>query len=202
MDSNDYRRLFRMALKIRMVEERIIALYPSDRIQSPVHLSIGQECVAVALCDALRRDDLVFGTYRSHAFYLAKGGDLRAMFRELYGRLGGGCKGKAVSMHLAAPEVGFMGSTAVVARNLPHAVGATIAAKHCGTGQVVVAAFGDGATKEGVAHESLNFAAIRQVPVLFFCENNDLTVHSRRAARQSYDLCAWASNYGIAAATS
>jgi TPP-dependent pyruvate/acetoin dehydrogenase alpha subunit len=84
-----YRRLFRTALLIRLVEERIIELYPSDRIQSPVHLSIGQEGVAVGVCDALNRDDLVFATYRSHGFYIAKGGPLGPMFAELYGRLGG-----------------------------------------------------------------------------------------------------------------
>lgn len=197
MTTDVYRRLFRMALRIRLVEERIIALYPSDAVQSPVHLSIGQEGPSVCLCDALRATDPVFGTYRSHALYLAKGGDLNGMFRELCGRLGGPSQGKAGSMHLTAPEVGFMGSSAVVASNLPHAVGAALAAKRRGTGQVAVAAFGDGATEEGVAHESFNFAALHTLPVLFFCENNDLAVHSRRAARQSYDLCGWAAGYGI-----
>ena len=104
MDSDErYRRLFRTALTIRLVEERIIELYPSDRIQSPVHLSIGQEAVAVGVCDALNPDDLVFATYRSHGFYIAKGGPLDKMFAELYGRVGGVSKGKAGSMHLSAP---------------------------------------------------------------------------------------------------
>src|SRR4029079_18581866 len=109
-----YRRLFRTALLIRLVEERIIELYPSDKIQSPVHLSIGQEAVAVGVCDGLKPDGLVFATYRSHGFYIAKGGSLDAMFAELYGRKGGVSGGKAGSMHLAAPEVGLMGSSAVV----------------------------------------------------------------------------------------
>ena len=99
-DEAIYRRLFRTALLIRLVEERIIALYPSDKIQSPVHLSIGQEAVAVGVCDGLRPDDLVFATYRSHGFYIAKGGRLDAMFAELYGRKGGISGGKAGSMHL------------------------------------------------------------------------------------------------------
>ncbi len=197
MTESSYNDLFRLALKIRMVEEKVIELYPSDKIQSPVHLSIGQEAVAAGLCDVLDRQDMIFGTYRSHAFYLAKGGDLGAMFAELYGRLGGNCKGKAGSMHLTAPDVGFMGSSAVVASNLPHAVGAALAAKRRRSGQVIVAAFGDGATEEGVVHESLNFAALLGVPVLFLCENNGLAVHSRLAARQSYDLCRWAASYGI-----
>jgi len=171
-DEAIYRRLFRTALLIRLVEERIIALYPSDKIQSPVHLSIGQEAVAVGVCDGLRPDDLVFATYRSHGFYIAKGGRLDAMFAELYGRKGGISGGKAGSMHLTAPEVGLMGSSAVVASTIPHAVGAALSFKRRGVNRLAVAVFGDGATEEGVYHESLNFAALMKVPVLFLCENN------------------------------
>lgn len=192
-----YERLFYDALRIRRVEERIIGLYPSDRIQSPVHLSIGQEAVAVGACAPLAPQDLVFGSYRSHAFYLAKGGDLGQMMAELYGKATGGCGGKAGSMHLAAPEVGFMGSSAVVASTIPHALGAAMAARRRRTGQVVVAAFGDGATEEGVYHESLNFAALHQLPVLFLCENNGLAVHSAREARQAYAITTHASAYGL-----
>ena len=193
-----YRRLFRTSLLIRLVEERIIDLYPSDRIQSPVHLSIGQEAVAVGVCDALRADDLVFATYRSHGFYIAKGGPLDAMFAELYGRLGGVSKGKAGSMHLSAPEVGLMGSSAVVASTFPHAVGAALSFKRRGSPRIAVAAFGDGATEEGVYHESLNFAALMKVPVLFLCEDNGLAVHSQRPARQTYRLVEHARSFGIA----
>jgi pyruvate dehydrogenase E1 component alpha subunit len=193
-----YRRLFRTALLIRLVEERIIDLYPSDRIQSPVHLSIGQEAVAVGVSDALRPDDLVFATYRSHAFYIAKGGRLDAMFAELYGRLGGISKGKAGSMHLSAPEAGLMGSSAVVASSVPHAVGAAMSFKRRGKPQVAVAVFGDGATEEGVYHESLNLAATMKAPVLFVCEDNGLAVHSHRAVRQSYRLPEHAAAFGIA----
>lgn len=184
-------------LRIRLVELRIIQLYPSDKIQSPVHLSIGQEAVAAGACAALRPTDLVFGSYRSHAFYLAKGGDLRQMMAELYGKATGCCGGKAGSMHLAAPEVGFMGSSAIVASTIPHAVGAALAAKRRGTEQIVAAVYGDGATEEGVYHESLNFASLHQLPVLFLCENNGFAVHSRISARQSYDLLEHADSYGI-----
>ena len=144
-DEAIYRRLFRTALLIRLVEERIIELYPSDKIQSPVHLSIGQEAVAVGVCDALRPDDLVFATYRSHGFYIAKGGHLDAMFAELYGRKGGISGGKAGSMHLAAPQAGLMGSSAVVASTIPHAVGAALSFKRRGSSRIAVAVFGDGA---------------------------------------------------------
>jgi TPP-dependent pyruvate/acetoin dehydrogenase alpha subunit len=197
-DEAIYRRLFRTALLIRLVEERIIALYPSDKIQSPVHLSIGQEAVAVGVCDALRADDLVFATYRSHGFYIAKGGKLDAMFAELYGHRDGISGGKAGSMHLAAPEVGLMGSSAVVASTIPHAVGAALTFKRRGSSRIAVAVFGDGATEEGVYHESLNFAALMKVPVLFLCEDNGLAVHSHRPVRQSYQLIEHAATYGIA----
>jgi TPP-dependent pyruvate/acetoin dehydrogenase alpha subunit len=192
-----YRRLFRSALLIRLVEERIIELYPSDRIQSPVHLSIGQEAVAVGICDALRPDDLLFATYRSHAFYLAKGGKLGPMFAELYGRRDGVSGGKAGSMHLSAPAVGLMGSSAVVASAIPHAVGAAMALKRRGDGRIAVAVYGDGATEEGVYHESLNFASLKKIPVLFVCENNQLAVHSHLAERQSYRVVEHAASFGV-----
>lgn len=192
-----YRRLFRSALLIRLVEERIIELYPSDRIQSPVHLSIGQEAVAVGVCDALQADDLLFATYRSHAFYIAKGGRLGPMFAELYGRRDGISGGKAGSMHLSAPEVGLLGSSAVVASSIPHAVGAALALKRRGSRRIAVAAFGDGATEEGVYHESLNFSSLKKAPVLFVCENNGLAVHSHLAARHSYRIVEHAASFGV-----
>jgi pyruvate dehydrogenase E1 component alpha subunit len=140
---------------------------------------------------------LVFATYRSHGFYIAKGGRLDEMFAELYGRIGGVSKGKAGSMHLSAPEAGLMGSSAVVASTIPHAVGAALTFKRRGEKRVAVAVFGDGATEEGVYHESLNFAALMKVPVLFICEDNGLAVHSFRPVRQSYNLIKHAATYGI-----
>ena len=195
--TNIFEQLFFQALRIRLVEERIIELYPSDAIQSPVHLSIGQEAVAVGACHSLTNHDLVFCTYRSHAFYLAKGGNLNAMFAELYGKTTGCARGKAGSMHLAAPEVGLMGASAVVASTIPHAVGAAFAAKRLHKNQVIVGVFGDGATEEGVYHEALNFAALHRLPVIFLCENNGLAVHSCQKARQSFDISGHAQSYGI-----
>ncbi len=194
-----YAELFYQALRIRLVEEKIIELYPSDKIQSPVHLSIGQEAVAVGICHHLKTTDLLFGSYRSHAFYLAKGGDLGQMFAELYGKVTGCGRGKAGSMHLAAPEVGFMGSSAVVASTIPHAIGAALAARQLGKDQAIIAVFGDGATEEGVYHECLNFAALHQLPVILVCENNGFAVHSRLEARQSYNIIDQARLYGIPA---
>jgi TPP-dependent pyruvate/acetoin dehydrogenase alpha subunit len=186
--ANNYEKLFYGALRIRMVEEKIIELYPSDLIQSPVHLSIGQEAVAVGLCENLSPNDWVFINYRGHAFYLSKGGNLSGFFAELMGRKTGISGGKAGSMHLAAPEVGIIGASAVVASTISHAVGAALAAKIQGIDRVCVANFGDGALEEGVFYESLNFAALHQVPILFLCEDNDLAIHSPKQERQAFNL--------------
>jgi pyruvate dehydrogenase E1 component alpha subunit len=196
-DMNLYKKMFKKALKIRLVEEDIIARYQTDKIQSPVHLSIGQEAVAVGICESLNDEDLLFSTYRSHAFYIAKGGDLNKMMAELYGRIDGCCKGKGGSMHLAAPEVGFVGTSAIVASSLPNAVGAAMAGQMLGKKGLVVVVFGDGATEEGVYHESLNYAALHKIPVVFVCENNEYAVHSKIADRQSYAILEHASVYGI-----
>src|ERR1044071_1380636 len=119
----DLARVYRQLQLIRGAEEEIARIYPSDKIKSPIHLSIGQEAVAVGVCDPLRPEDVVFGTYRGHAFYLAKGGDLRAMTAELYGKATGCARGKGGSMHLVDPDHGVMGSSAVVATTIPHACG-------------------------------------------------------------------------------
>lgn len=192
-----YERLFYEALRIRLVEEKIIELYPYDKIQSPVHLSIGQEAVAVGLCSQLALDDWLFINYRGHAFYLAKGGPLPELFAELYGKQTGLSKGKAGSMHLAAPKQGVMGASAVVGSTISHAVGAALASKIRGEDRVFVAVFGDGATEQGAYHESLNFASLHNLPVLFLCENNGLAVHSPLSERQSFSLIAHAKAYGI-----
>lgn len=190
--------LLYQALRIRMVEEKIIELYPADQIQSPVHLSIGQEAVAVGVCSHLQSSDWVFITYRGHAFYLAKGGPLPEFFAELMGKRGGLSKGKAGSMHLAAPDQGVIGASAVVASTISHAVGAALASKVRGErGRVFVADFGDGAMEEGVFFESLNFAVLHQVSVLFLCEDNGLAVHTPLSDRQAFQLSKLIEAFGI-----
>lgn len=192
------RRLYRSLYRIRRVEEEIARVYPTDRIMSPVHLSIGQEAVSVAVCEALRHEDVVFGSYRCHAYYLAKGGNLRGMIAELYGKATGVAKGKAGSMHLIDVAAGVMGASAVVATTIPHAVGYALALQQRRQPRVVVAFFGDGATEEGVFYESLNFAALRRLPVLFVCENNGYAIHSPQAARQAtLDIGARAAAHGL-----
>src|SRR2546421_7608340 len=154
-------RFYRSLYRIRRVEEEIAKVYPTDKIKSPVHLSIGQEAVSVGVCEALRAEDVVFGFYRSHALYLAKGGDLRRMIAELYGKVTGCAHGKGGSMHLIDVAAGVMGTSAVVATTIPQAVGYAYAMKVRQQAGLVVSFLGDGAVEEGVFHESLNFAALK-----------------------------------------
>ena len=158
--------------RIRRAEEAIVARYPEQEIRCPTHLSIGQEAVAVGVCQALREQDVVLSGHRCHAHYLAKGGSLRRMFAELYGKATGCCGGKGGSMHLASPETGMLGASAIVAGTVPIAVGAALAAALRGSDDVSVAFFGDAGIEQGVTHESLAFAALRRLPVVFVCENN------------------------------
>ncbi len=193
-------RLYRSLYRIRRVEEWIARVYPTDKIKSPVHLSIGQEAVSVGVCEALRADDVVFGTYRGHALYLAAHGDLRAMIAELYGKAGGCAGGKGGSMHLVNVERGVMGTTAIVASHIPNAVGYAYAMKYGRKDRITACFFGDGAVDEGVFSESVNFAAIKKLPILFICENNRYAIHSHQLARRPADnLVERVRAYGIAA---
>jgi len=193
-------RFYRALYRIRRVEEEIAAVYPTDKIKSPVHLSIGQEAVSVGVCEALDRDDVVFGTYRSHALYLAKGGDLQKMIAELYGKLDGCAKGKGGSMHLIDVAARVMGASAVVGTTIPQAVGFAYALKLQRKDSVVVSVFGDGAVDEGVFHESLNFAALKSLPIIFVCENNLYAIHSHQLQRQKVNnICERARIHGMPA---
>ena len=170
--------LYRAVLRIRRVEEEVARIYPTDLVKSPIHLSIGQEAVSVGVCDVLEREDIAYGTYRGHALYLAKGGDLKAMIAELFGRESGCAGGKAGSMHLVDSAVNVMGMSAIVATNIPLAVGHAFAIRSKGQPAVVVCFFGEGATDEGAFHEAMNFASLKYLPLLFVCENNQLAIHS------------------------
>jgi TPP-dependent pyruvate/acetoin dehydrogenase alpha subunit len=195
-----YERFYRSLYKIRRVEEEIARIYPSDKIKSPVHLSIGQEAVSVGVCEALRPEDVVFGTYRSHAYYLAKGGDLKKMIAELYGKATGCAKGKGGSMHLIDAAHGIMGASAVVGTTIPNAVGYAYALKLQRKDAIVVSFFGDGATDEGVFYESLNFAGLKQLPIIFVCENNFYAIHTHLLSRhKDADLCGRIRAFGIPA---
>lgn len=171
-------------LRIRRVEEKIAELYPEQQMRCPVHLCIGQEAAAVGVTAHLARTDLVFSGHRSHHHYLAKGGDVKAMLAELYGKATGCCGGVGGSMHLIDLSVGFKGVAPILASTVPIAVGTAFSAQLRGEKRVTVTFCGDAAVEEGVFHESLNFASLRQLPVVFVCENNLYATHSPLSVRQ------------------
>jgi TPP-dependent pyruvate/acetoin dehydrogenase alpha subunit len=177
--------LFSMLTDIRRVELKIEDLYPQDEMKTPVHLSLGQEAAAVGVCAHLRREDFIFSNHRSHAHYLAKGGDLKAMIAELYCKETGCAKGRGGSMHLIDTSVGHYGSSAIVGGSIPHAVGAAFAAVLQKKDLVAVSYFGDAASEQGVFFESMAWASFKKLPVVFVCENNFYSVCSHLTARQT-----------------
>jgi TPP-dependent pyruvate/acetoin dehydrogenase alpha subunit len=194
----DLERIYRSLRLIRRAEEEVARIYPSDKIKSPVHLSIGQEAVSVGVCDVLRPDDVVAPTYRGHAAYLAKGGPLRGLFAELYGKSTGVAGGKGGSMHLIDMSHNVLGASAVVGTTIPVAVGYALALKRTKSDRVSVTFFGDGATEEGVFAESLNFASLQKLPVLFVCENNYYAIHTPLTRRWATNrLCERVATYGM-----
>lgn len=185
-------------LKIRRFEEKIIELYPQQEMKTPVHLYIGQEAIAVSVCANLNKDDYIFSTHRNHGHYIAKGADIKYLMAELYGKANGCSGGKGGSMHPVATEYGIMGTSAIVAGGIALAVGTALASKMKQDKRVSVAFFGDGAVDEGTFQESLNFAALKKLPVIFICENNLYATNSPQSARQSLDnIYKKAQVYGI-----
>ncbi len=191
---------YRAMLRIRRIEEEIERRYHQDQMKTPIHLVIGQEATAVGCCSALRRTDLVYTSHRTHGAYLAKGGDLGRMLCEMHCRINGCVGSRGGSMHLIDKAVGMAGTSAIVGGAVPIAAGAALAAKLKGEDRVVVVFIGDATTEEGVAAESLNFAALKKVPIIFFCENNFYSVQSPLATRQPpRDIRAWAEAHGMPA---
>lgn len=179
--------LYTTMLRIRLFEERAGDLVDAGDVKCPCHLYIGQEAIAVGVCAALEKKDYVWGGHRSHGHYLAKGGDLRAMMAELYGKTTGCSKGRGGSMHLLAKDVNVLGTVPLVAATIPLAVGSALASKLRGERYVSVAFFGDGATEEGHFHESVNLAALYRLPVIFVCENNFYSSHMGLLERRAED---------------
>jgi TPP-dependent pyruvate/acetoin dehydrogenase alpha subunit len=178
--------LYKKMLLIRQVEEAIADKYSEQEMRCPTHLSIGQEAVAAAVGLALNANDQVVSTHRSHAHYLGKGGSLKRMIAELYGKATGCSSGKGGSMHLIDQDVGFMGSTAIVGNSIPIGAGLALSYQLDGSDRVAVIFIGDGATEEGVFAETVNFAALKKLPLLFVCENNLYSVYSPLANRQPF----------------
>jgi pyruvate dehydrogenase E1 component alpha subunit len=186
-------------LRIRIFEEVVADLAEKKEFKTPIHLYIGQEAIAAAVCAHLHPDDYIFSTHRNHGHYIAKGGDIKRLLAEIYCRDAGCSHGHGGSIHVVDPGVGFMGSSAIVAGTIPVAVGAGLSAKMDGRGRLAVAFFGDGATDEGVFYESLNVAALYQLPVIFVCENNLFSTHLPLSKRQKTgDLYLKMRGFGIA----
>lgn len=181
----DIKRAYYLERTIRATEEKIAEIYFTDKVKSPVHLSVGQEAIAAGACMPLQADDVVFSNYRGHAHYIAKGGNLNTMWAELYGKANGHAGGKAGSMHLVDTAVNFMPASAIVASAVSNAVGYALALKMRGSNARVVCFHGEGAADEGVFWESLNFAALKKIPILFICENNGYAIYSKQQNRMA-----------------
>jgi len=176
--------LYYHMLRIRLIEENIARLYPEQQMRCPVHLCIGQEAIAVGVCANLLKKDYLLSNHRSHGHYLAKGGDLKKMLAEIYGKVTGCSGGKGGSMHLVDLKAGVLGTTPIVAGIIPVATGVAFGTQMKGKDNVTAVFFGDAATEEGVFFESLNFASLKKLPVIFVCENNFFSVYSPLAVRQ------------------
>jgi TPP-dependent pyruvate/acetoin dehydrogenase alpha subunit len=169
--------MYRAMVRIRICEESFVEPILKDEIRCPVHLYTGQEAIATGVCFALTEKDYIFGSHRSHGHYLAKGGGMRELVAEIYGKEPGCSRGRGGSMHIIAPEMGMIGSAPIVAGTIPLALGAALASKIRKEKRVTVSFFGDGAAGEGVLYESLNFAALKRLPIIFACENNFYSTH-------------------------
>lgn len=177
--------IYEIMLKIRMFEDEIARRWPEQEMRSPPHLSTGREGVAASVCATLHSSDQVMGYYRGHGYYLAKGGDPKAFIAEMYCRTTGSNEGKGGSMLISAPKVGYVGSSAIVGGGIPVATGLALASKMRKLNKVVVCFLGDAATEEGVYYESLNFAALHKLPIVFVCENDFSAVTTQIHKRQA-----------------
>ncbi len=179
--------LYKKLYLLRRCELAIIEHYKEDDMKTPMHMSMGSEAIVIGMCHAIADSDFVMGTYRSHALYLAKTGDERMFFAEMYGKKSGCSKGKSGSMHLCDAKKGHLGSSAIVGSNIAVGVGSAFAHKYLGRDNVSVTFFGDAASDEGVFWESLNVACLMRLPVIFVCENNDLAVHTYNKTRRGFE---------------
>jgi TPP-dependent pyruvate/acetoin dehydrogenase alpha subunit len=170
-------KLYMTMVRVRICEESFVEPILEGEVRCPVHLYSGQEAIATGVCFALSEGDYAFSSHRSHGHYLAKGGSLKEMVAEIYGKEAGCSRGRGGSMHMIAPDMGMLGSAPIVAGTIPLAVGAALASKIRKEKKVTVTFFGDGAAGEGVLYESLNFAALKKLPIIFACENNFYSTH-------------------------
>ena len=194
-------RFYRQMTAIRLFEENVNELYTRALMPGLAHLYIGEEAVAVGVCEALRPDDYVTSTHRGHGHCLAKGASPERMFAELLGKEAGYCRGKGGSMHIADPATGNLGANAIVGGSLGIATGAALSSKTLKTGQVAVCFFGEGALGQGVLYECMNLAQLWKLPVIYVCENNLYTEYTHFSETTAGEIPARATAFGIRAET-
>jgi acetoin:2,6-dichlorophenolindophenol oxidoreductase subunit alpha len=190
--------MYRTMLRIRYFENRVKELFAAGELPGFVHLYLGEEAIAAGVCAALNDDDYITSTHRGHGHILAKGGEMKYMMAELYGKATGYNKGKGGSMHIAWPKLGILGANGIVSGGIPIATGAALSAKYRKSGQVAACFFGDGAASEGTFHESVNIASAFDLPVVYVCENNLYGVSTRQTnVRNLEDIADRAAAYGM-----
>ena len=195
----DYEKAYYLFKKIRSTEEKIIEIYNNDVIKSPVHLSLGQESIAVGIALATdKKKDIIFSNYRSHAHFIAHGGNYKKMWAELFGKETGLSSGKAGSMHLGDLDINFIFTSAIVGSAISEAVGYSLAIKLKKLDSRVICYHGEGAMDQGTFWESLNFSALKELPILFVCENNKLAIYSEQKKRmKNLDICEKVRSFGV-----
>ena len=199
MNAEDKLKAYERMYLLRKMEEELVEYYRLNKVMSFVHFYIGQEAVAVGVCDALQHEDRVFGNHRSHGHYLAKGGDPNKMVAECLGKATGCCRGKGGSMHMIDKSVNFIGSTPILGSVAPISAGSALQQKLTSSQSITVAFYGDGASEEGVVYETMNFSALFKLPLLLIVENNFYSVMSRLKDRRSenYNLQKIAEGFGL-----
>src|SRR5947199_10420979 len=188
---------YRQMMKIRLFEEQVNQLYMSAKMPGLAHLYIGQEAVAVGVCETLRQDDYITSTHRGHGHCLAKGASLDRMFAELLGKAPGYCRGKGGARHIADQETGNLGANAIVGGSAGIATGAALSSKMRGTDQVAVCFFGDGALGQGVLYEVMNMASLWKLPVIYVCENNMYNAYTHYSETTAGDVLRRATGFGV-----
>ena len=197
MELEQHLHMFRQMAKIRAFEEQVQELYKGAKMPGLAHLYVGQEAVAVGVCEALRKDDFITSTHRGHGHCLAKGAAVNRMFAELLGKEPGYCRGKGGSMHIADPETGNLGANAIVGGSAGIATGAALSAKMRGSGQVAVCFFGDGALGQGLLYETMNMASLWKLPVIYVCENNLYGEYTPASETVAGEILARARAFGV-----
>lgn len=200
VDATQLLRFYRQMLAIRLFEERVNDLYTRALMPGLAHLYIGEEAVAVGVCQALHKDDYITSTHRGHGHCLAKGASPDRMFAELLGKEAGYCKGKGGSMHIADPDTGNMGANAIVAGSVGIATGAAFSAKRLSNGRIAVCFFGEGALGQGSLYEVMNLAQLFKLPVIYVCENNLYTEYTHFSETTAGDILTRATAFGLLAA--